>query len=248
MIRNSLLLVSAMLLACVVGLMGDSKLTAPRVRGHPRMIRNSFFRVSALLLALVLGLGNTNMCIYIYKYICSSGEKACENNLKQFLAYFGFLSAFVVGLRGDSKIATPRVKGHPRMIRNSLSRVSAMLLAFVVGLVGDSKIATPRERGHPRMIRNSLLRVSAMLLAFVVGRVGFKNSYSSGEGASENDSKQPVAYFGFLPTSVVGLEGDSKISTPRARGGHPKIIQNMLLARFGSVACICHRSRAVIQK
>ena len=69
MIRNSLLLVSAMLLACVVGLMGDSKLTAPRVRGHPRMIRNSFFRVSALLLALVLGLrGKTNMCIYIYMY------------------------------------------------------------------------------------------------------------------------------------------------------------------------------------
>ena len=64
------------------------------------------------------------------------------------------------------------MKGHPRMIRNSLSRVSAMLLAFVVGLVGDSKIATPRVRGHPRMIRNSLLRVSAMLLAFVVGLVG----------------------------------------------------------------------------
>ena len=56
MIRNSLLLVSAMLLACVVGLMGDSKLTAPRVRGHPRMIRNRFFRVSALLLAFVMGL------------------------------------------------------------------------------------------------------------------------------------------------------------------------------------------------
>ena len=68
MIRNSLLLVSAMLLACVVGLMGDSKLAAPRVRGHPRMIRNSFFRVLALLLALVLGLrGNTIVyctCIY----------------------------------------------------------------------------------------------------------------------------------------------------------------------------------------
>ena len=47
----------------------------------------------------------------------------------------------MVDLKGDSKIATPWVEGHPRMIRNSLSRVSAMLLAFVVGLAGDSKIA-----------------------------------------------------------------------------------------------------------
>ena len=41
----------------------------------------------------------------------------------------------------------------------------------------------------------------------------------------------------FCLHSVLGLNGDSKIPTPRVRG-HPRMIQNMLLACFGS--CCLH--------
>ena len=92
MTQNSLLRVSAMLLASVVGLMGDSKITTLWVRGHPRMIRNSLFRVSAALLASVLGLGvgYNNVCLLLgYGSIRERSEIAfCMFRLRCFLLWW----------------------------------------------------------------------------------------------------------------------------------------------------------------